>query len=157
VCLVETLTPDLVVRDRRGNPVAIAEVKNLPGLHVHEAEALREQIASYVDLFDSALTSPVRFLLVVSEETGFLWDASSRGPRQFSMRGVIDRYLPHAETRRPLREQLLEHIVRRWLEDVAGGMQTDPLEADEVLAQAGVASAVKGGHVEGSRPYWSST
>ena len=52
---IETLRPDLLVRNRSGIPVVIAEVKNLPGIDLAEAEMMRRQIESYREDMDTVL------------------------------------------------------------------------------------------------------
>ena len=146
--------PDLIVRDRRGRPLAIAEVKNLPNLGPHEAEAMKAQVRSYAD-WAAEPSHPVSWWLLLSQDRGFLWEPTSPHPREFSMREVVTRYLPDTPDQRHLRESLLERVVRRWLEDIVSGIRDERVEADRALEDAGFATAAEGGEVEVPRAHWS--
>jgi hypothetical protein len=140
---------DLVVQAADGDIVALVEVKNVEGLSAEIAATIRRNLIAHGRV---NWWSP--FFLVVSQETGFLWDQRSLPPdlrplptAEFPMAPVVERYLPSFVGGPRLSGSQLELAVQQWLWDLAGGVQDRPREPDVALAETGFLEMVRGGRV----------
>ena len=140
---------DLVVQAADGNIVALVEVKNVEGLSPEIAATIRRNLIAHgrVDWW-----SP--FFVVVSQETGYLWDQRSLPPdpvplptAEFPMAPVVEFYLPSFVGGPRLSGSQLELAVMTWLSDLAGNAEDRPHELDAALAGTGFLDQVRGGRV----------
>jgi hypothetical protein len=137
---------DLLIYRPQGGLLAAVEVRNLPELTPDEAEAI---VAS--SLAQPAEEIDWRYLLLVSQEVGYLWCQSNgtgearRPDYQFSMAEILNRYAARPAERLSRRE--LEYIVGWWLAEIADGRVPDTRQEPEAtLAAAGLYQALAGTH-----------
>jgi hypothetical protein len=140
---------DLLVQAADGNIVAIVEVKNLEGLTAEIAATVRRNLVApgRADWW-----SP--YFMVVSQETGFLWDQRTLPPdpaplptTEFPMAPVVEHYLPSFVGGPRLRGSQLELAVQQWLSDLAWNAEDRPRAPDATLARTGFMELVRGGRV----------
>ena len=140
---------DLVVQAPDGNIVAMVEVKNAEGLSADVAARLRRNLMGYgrADWW-----SP--YFMVISQETGYLWDQRARRPdpvelptTEFPMGPVVARYLPSFVGDGRLSGSQVELAVQQWLWDLAGDVEDRPHEPDAALAATGFLEFIRGGRV----------
>jgi hypothetical protein len=138
-------TPDFLLINAAGEPVAAVEVKNPRRFSAADVASFQSQLAHvWRD------RGPVRFVLAVSQERGFLFDehAQPGAPAvEFPMADVIRHYYPSVGADDRLRDSELALIVQHWLADLAGGIRL-PRPTEEPLANAGFLEAVRGTRVE---------
>ena len=140
---------DLVVQAPDGNIVAMVEVKNLEGLSAEVAAGIRWNLITHGPV---GWWSP--YFMVVSQETGYLWDQRSGRPdpgdlptADFPMVHVVESYLPSFVGGGRLSGSQLELAVQEWLADLAGNAEDRPSEPDAALARTGFLEMVRGGRV----------
>jgi hypothetical protein len=140
---------DLMVRDGQGTPIALVEIKNLPDLSVDGASAVLRNLLTH-----GLAKPPARFLLIVSQETGYLWDqedwdvsTGGQPAAAFRMGDVVNRYLPSLAGNRRLSHSQLELAVSQWLWDLANGSEDRPIEIESELDQTAFLDHIRGGRV----------
>jgi hypothetical protein len=137
---------DLVIKNPRGRPIAVIEVKNMQNLSRDEAIAIRH------DLFDYGFTSQVPYFLLLSQEVGFMWkESKQKNPDapptyEFPMDKVITRYLRRNPGRRLYGEEL-EILLFRWLISLVTETQEDTEEPEKTLARSGFSELIRGAEV----------
>lgn len=142
-----TMVADMIVEDRNARETALVELKNRIDLSPEVAEDVRRSLLARFPL------RSVRFMLLLSQDTGYLWDESAAGngmPRrlQFDMTGVVERYYRRLPPSERLRENELGLIAFAWLMDLTWVQDTESLpEPDRSLAQAGFLDAIRDGDV----------
>src|SRR3982750_4100746 len=104
---------DITIIAPSGQPLAAVEVKNFPGLSLTQAVDLRDGLLEH-------LARPVKYVLVVSQAKGFIWQ--NRGgdllygePEMLDMRPVLREYFTDAELDRHIRGAALELVLSHWL------------------------------------------
>ena len=112
---------DILVRRPRGPVLAVVEVKNLPQIGVGEAAQLKDAFLSL-----GLATESARYLLIVTQRSGFIWQANDAGqwagpPDQFEMTDVLREYFTDAELDRQWRGSELEIVIAHWLADLSRG------------------------------------
>jgi hypothetical protein len=116
---------DLSIRDNRGWVVALVEAKNPIDLTPEWAVEIMERILTQSQL------RGVRYLLVASQDWGYLRDLSVPNPPQspnatrFDMRPIIEAYTRAAPPSRRLRHEELKLTLFQWLLDMTLGGQTE--------------------------------
>jgi len=120
---------DIFVKTPQGRPLALVEVKNLPGLSENNAVELRDALVLHLD-------DLIRYVMVVSQSAGYLWqvqadETSSKLPhygqtQELDMTPVLREYLSEAQLKRHLRGTDLDLVLSHWLGDLARG-RTDTL------------------------------
>src|SRR4051812_4776578 len=120
---------DIAINTLSGQPLAAVEVKNLPHLSLDQAVDLRDALLEH-------LTRPVKYVLVVSQSKGFIWqgrgDELQYGePEVLDMRPVLREYLTDAELDRHIRGTELELVFSHWLGDLTRGRVTRPAGVGE--------------------------
>jgi hypothetical protein len=140
---------DIVVQAADGGVLALVEVKNRENLTPDIASALRRNLIAYGHVKVWA-----RFFLVVSQDTGHLWDQESLPPGdvppptvEFPMRPVVERYLPSLVNNGRLSGSTVELAVTQWLWDLANEDENRPREPEAVLAKTDFLRLIKGGRV----------
>jgi hypothetical protein len=117
--------PDIAIVGQNGASLAIVEVKNLPELGAAAATRVRDALIEN-------LGRSARYLLVLSQESGFIWelapsgDVVDQGGERLSMRPVLREYLTDAELDRRIRGAELELVFSHWFGDLARGRVTRP-------------------------------
>lgn len=136
---------DILVYGRGVNPLAIVEVKNIHRLSRSQAADIRQAV-----LESRAVPTDEAYLLVVSQEVGYLWepgrDATDPPDAQFDMREVIEDYLTARELGGRLRGAELELAILQWLSDLSRGRGRVPVN-DRAIA--GLAGTIRGARIEG--------
>lgn len=140
--------PDILIRSPEGIPIAIVEIKNLADIDTEAATDLRNDMLQY------GLSPEIPYFLLISQEKGFLWKRDQPGALdtsptvEFSMEEIISRYHPDVELRRRLRENELELLLLRWLNNLAW-MSGDPkVQAEEELQRIGFIEDIRKSDIE---------
>jgi len=79
-------TADILVRTRRGRPLALVEAKNLQCLTESDAVDLRDAVVQHAD-------DAVPYVMIVSQSAGFLWQLQARpsaGSADYGRPQVLD-------------------------------------------------------------------
>ena len=139
---------DILVETQDGKPLLIVEVKNRAGIDGDIAASIRRNL---VDDYGLSETPSPAFLLV-SQERGFLWtgahaDRLAQPPHQFSMVGVVKRYLPNLAPERWLWGEELRLVVVQWLHDLIGGASALDTEAELTISELGLLASLRGARV----------
>jgi hypothetical protein len=148
-----TFRPDILLTGPDGTVLAQVEVHNPPDLSPDAAAEIRRC------LLTAASGHPSTFLLVVSQDRGYLWTnggAADRPPDfEFPMAEVVKRYWSDAAPGR-LRGQELEFIVHDWLNSLARGSQGTGQEPEATLECAGFLKHTRGAWARWARmePPW---
>src|SRR5687768_1644703 len=147
---IYSMRADLAVQAVDGNVIAMVEVKNPATLSAEDAAAIRRSLVSHSR---PDWWSP--FFMIVSQDTGFLWDQRSLPPdsaplptAEFPMAPVVARYLPSFVGGPRLSGSQLELAVQEWLADLAGSFDDRPHEPDVALAETGFLEMIRGGIVK---------
>jgi hypothetical protein len=139
--------PDFIVRSIDGKLVAVAEVKSGQNFSSSEVSELHNHILDSFRQFD------VNHVLVVTQDSGFIWDERNHPDRmnsircQFPMATVIQTYLVGTIPGERLRGTELEFLVFQWLIDLAINARTFSEEVQRPLAESGFLSAIRDGKV----------
>ena len=143
--------PDIVMFDRFGLAVAVIEVKALSSTGVGAA-------ASYLrNLFTHGVAPSARFALLITPDEGYLWSTPEAVLRHstpsltFPMRRIVQHYLPAESESIPVRDLVLESIVKQWLSDLADGIEVDE-SVTRSLRESGFLDAVRDGLVDARTP-----
>jgi len=137
--------PDFLIIDAQGRAAAAVEVRNPEVLTAPLAVVVRDRLAPPTRDPDG-----FRFLLVVSQNSGFLFDRQELQPHpvtEFSMFEVVQSYYPPATREQRFRGAELEIIVNQWLRDLVEGTEREG-EAETALRDAEFLDTVLGGKVE---------
>ncbi len=133
---------DILVRNLKGDPIAIVEVKNLTDLSRDEAIELRHSLIEY------GIPSYVPYFLLLSQDVGFLWKGTQHeyldAPPmyEFPMDKVVARYSDREPGQR-LYGAELEVLVLRWLTNLATKPQKNTEEPERTLALSGFIESIK--------------
>jgi len=140
---------DLVVQSADGNIVALIEIKNMSGLSAETASSIRRNL-----LMHGRTDWSPPFVMIVSQDRGYLWDQRStthppiQSPTsEFSMKPVVERYLPSFAGGERLRGSQLALAVEQWLFDLASNVEGRPREPASALAKTGFLESIRGGRV----------
>ena len=146
---LQTLPGDVVVQNQHQVPMAIVEVKPR-SLTTEVATAIRRNLFGRKEFPPSVV-----YFLLVSPETGFLWDlkkstgAGDPPTFQFSMKEVVDRY--RADDWEPLTYVDLEYIVFQWLLEDTWSNGTAPGEPERSLVPTGFLDILQGATIAFTR------
>lgn len=89
---MDTFTPDLVIRDKNGKPIAVVEVKSRDKLPADVATEMRRNMLS------RGLPAQIPYFLLLSQDNGYLWretshlDPDTPPEYHFPMKNVIRQY-----------------------------------------------------------------
>lgn len=140
---------DLAIQAENGSLLALVEIKNLPELSPEIAAELRRDIHAH-----RLANRDAPFFLIVSQDTGYLWDERSLPPgdaplptASFPMAPVVAHYLPSFVGRGRLAESELELAVIQWLWDLAYGIEDRPKDPETALAHTDFVRLIRGGRV----------
>lgn len=143
--------PDIVIHDRSGTAVAVIEVKALSSVGVQEA-------ASYLrNLFAHGVVPSARFVLLITPDKGYLWPTPEAVLREsapsltFPMGRIVRHYLSAESASMPVRDLVLESVVKQWLSDLADGIEIDE-SVTRSPRESGFLDAVRDGLVNASAP-----
>jgi hypothetical protein len=134
---------DIVARNAEGNTIAVVEVKNRENLSKDVAIDLRRNLIMH------GLVPVAPYFLLLSQDSGFLWKdmglAALDAPptQEFSMRPVLQRYLPQMESENRLGESILELLVLQWLNEIAIDGRESPEEPERLLATSGFLDSLR--------------
>jgi hypothetical protein len=141
---------DMVVQAADGRVLALVEVRNRENLTPDVASVIRRNLIEHGLQYGWA-----RFFLIVSQDAGYLWDQESFFPGdvplptdEFTMRSVVEFYLPSLVNRGRLDGSDVELAVIQWLWDLANGVVNRPREPEATLAKTDFLRLIKGGRVE---------
>jgi hypothetical protein len=138
---------DILVYGSATRPLAIVEVKNLGHLSLPQAMDIRQAM---IESDAASVAEP--YLLVVSQESGYLWQPRQRSTDdgrpdlRFTMRDVLREYLTERELDGHLRGAELELAIMQWLSDLSGGRGLQPSNQAPFTA---FAAAIRGARIEG--------
>lgn len=151
------IVADVLVRGAFGSPIAIVEIKNREHLTQEVAIDLRHNMLAH----GLPLSAP--YLLILSQDVGFLWKQSSVGSDshsqedsglyqapptlEFPMDKIVQRYMDSAEWGKRIRATSLELIVIQWLFDLSSLPQDASEEPEKSLASHGFIQALKGAEI----------
>jgi len=143
--------PDVVIVDRSGAAAAIVEMKALNGATVQTATRYLRNLLAH------GAVPRARYVLLITPEMGYVWSDPAQVLRQaapaltFPMNRIVGHYLPADRDRTPMRDLVLEPIVRQWLADLADGVAVDE-RVESSLSEIGFLNAVRGGLVNAQSP-----
>ena len=142
--------PDIVLTDRSGTTAAIVEVKTLRGGVQTATRYLR-------NLLTHGVMPHARYVLLVTPDSGYLWRAPDEVLHEavpsltFPMARITQHYLQSDSGPAPVREVVLESIVKQWLSDLADGIAVDH-DVTSSLREIGFLDAVRDGMVDSEAP-----
>jgi len=143
--------PDVVIADRFGTTAAIVEVKALNGASVQTATRYLRNLLVH------GAVPHARFVMLITPECGYLWSEPEKvlletAPTlSFPMDRIVEHYLPADGAHVPVRDLVLEPIVRQWLADLSEGIVVDP-RVENSLDEIGFLEVVRGGRVYTQTP-----
>lgn len=111
---ISTKELDIVVFDKNNNINIITEVKGFDKLSEAKALAIKN------DILTEKLIDSTKYILVVSQENGYLWDVEecsdykARPLLAFSTKEIVNRYLSDLQSERKLKHDELEMIFKQW-------------------------------------------
>ncbi len=135
--------PDLLIKGRDDEVIALVEVKNPRPFSRDTALDLYRDIADR-----TSVDAP--YFLVLSQTLGFLWQSNALHLQQlapaaeFSMQSVMARYAPNLASGERLRGRELDYIVFRWLSTLTAGPTDGRTEQEVSLAKTGFLTAIHG-------------
>jgi hypothetical protein len=138
---------DILVYGNGTTPLAVVEVKNIGRLSLPQAMNVREALIE-----SEAASATDSYILVVSQESGYLWKPMQAGnddgrpDARFDMRDVLRDYLTDRELDGHLRGAELELAILQWLSDLSRGRGRVPSEESSM---ADLANAIRGARIEG--------
>lgn len=140
--------PDIVILDRSGAAVAIVEVKALSGAGVQSGTLYLR------NLFAHGVVPYARYALLITPHEGYLWSSPEEVLQQsapsltFPMGRIVRHYLPSEDgNSMPVRDLVLESIVKQWLSDLADGIDVDD-SVTSSLRESGFLNAIRDGLVD---------
>lgn len=139
---------DVVIHSPDGEIVALVEVKNREGLTRNIATTSRRNL-----LVHGLRSQNAPYFLLTSQETGYLWDqqmglhAEESPTTSFSMRPVIERYVPWLMPGERLGEPQLQLIVVEWLSDLTEPSTILTGSPEEILEQSGFLARIRHANV----------
>jgi len=141
-----TYSADIVIESETGQPIAIVEVIAVAYLDRAEAIGTRQNLVADYSL------PRTPFLLLVSQDRGFLWSTWPDSPDadmpdlEFSMEPVVRRFAPEVAEGERLRGESLRLVVFQWLLHLTA--PTSPNGAGDVpLRNTPFARAIQYGRV----------
>lgn len=146
--LVGPYRADIVVRAPDGRIVAIAEINNRIDLNSNVAVDFRRDLIA-----DNQLDPWIPFLLVISQDVGFLWDRGASGQpfvnpsASFPTSSILEHYLPWYDPAKRLSNEEVQHTVARWLRDIASNESGRPTDVDASLMKTTFLEAMHGASV----------
>ena len=103
-----TLKADILIRNQKGQILAVVEIKNREDIDLDVATAFRRNMIAH------GLIPQIPFFLLLSQDIGFIWKGTERPDAppiyQFPMNNVVARYLPGLAPGERLKEVQLELV-----------------------------------------------
>jgi hypothetical protein len=116
VCL-ERSAANVIVHGADESLLALVVIRNGNPLSTEAAIGVRRHLST-----DGMLSTWARFVLIVSQEAGFLWSQDRLAPSTddppsacFPVMPVVERYLPEFADRPRLTRTILESALTQWL------------------------------------------
>lgn len=137
---------DMLIKDAKGNTIAVIEVQNIQDLSREEATQLRRNLADFGIPFQAP------FYLLLSQDSGFLWKDSSyqnldAPPMyEFPMDNVVARY-SHRNAGERLYGAVFELLAFQWLNNLTSRPSETGKEPEKTLALSGFINAIQGADV----------
>ena len=137
---------DILIKDAKGNTIAVVEVKNIQNLSRDEVTQFRRNLA------DFGIPVEAPFYLLLSQDTGFLWKDSSYENLdlppmyEFPMDNVVARY-SHGKAGERLYGAVFEMLALLWLNNLALQPSDVDKEPEKTLALSGFINAIQGADV----------
>lgn len=136
--------PDIIVRNTKGQNVLTVEVRAARDFSRDFASDFRQQLAANDMLVEA------RYLLIASQETGYLWANLVSKPSftqpdyEFPMDEIINRYFPSLQIGGRLRNETLTLVIFQWLLDLSVQNRTANDYPESIFASSGLLEALKG-------------
>jgi hypothetical protein len=141
---------DIVVQDADVNDLALVEVKNRQGLSPDIAATLGRNLIAH-----GLANRGSRFLFLVSQDSGYLWDQKSLPgvdvplpTVEFPMAPVVEHYLPSLSGAVRLSESQLELAVIQWFWELANDVEDRPRAPEASLSKTDFLRLVRGGRID---------
>ncbi len=145
-----TRTADLFVRSAFGVPVALVEIRNRQNLSLDVAMELQQDLLDY---FSGLRDGIVPYFLMLSQETGYLWDLRKQQRHNnppisvFPTHDLMTRYWPRREPTDRLTERSFAILVFQWLVDLTDERLKATQEPEKSLAASGFLAAMHNAQV----------
>ncbi|GAC1392444.1 MAG: hypothetical protein NVS4B11_08460 [Ktedonobacteraceae bacterium] len=143
MALSRSFTPNLVIKNLDGDPIAVIETQSRTNMSRDIAIGIRR------NMLETGLPAHIPFFLLLSQDVGYLWkDAKPNEPNEppiseFSMRNVIKRYsIKNPEQR--LYGYELKLVVYHWLINLSKSSQKNIEEPEKTLALFGFDDVIRG-------------
>jgi hypothetical protein len=140
-----TVRVDLLIRNQKGQILAVVEIKNRQDIDLDMATAFRRNMIVH------GLVPEIPFFLLLSQDIGFVWKGTVNPDAppayQFPMNNVVARYLPGLAPGERLKEVQLELVLLQWLTDLAEEPQIALEEPEKSLALSGFLESIRGATV----------
>ncbi len=143
MALSRSFTPDLVIKNLDGDPIAIVEAQSRTNMSRDIAIGIRR------NMLETGLPAHIPFFLLVSQDVGYLWkDTKVSEPdappiSEFSMRNVIERYSVRKPDQR-LYGYELKLVVYHWLTNLSKPFKGNVEEPEKTLALFGFDDVIRG-------------
>lgn len=143
-----SIEPSVLVLSAAGWPVAAIEVKNRPALGASDAKTYRRNLFAH-----AILTKPIDYVLVVSQDVGYLWGPSKKDDLdadpdvRFDMTPILARYGVAPGSPRRLYGEQVELFTSSWIRELVNREGPATSEPERTLERVGFAAAVRRGTV----------
>ena len=134
-------TADITIESADKRTIALVEVFNIANLDRAEAIAIRRNLIDYFALPEDP------YLLIVSQEHGYLWEpaeakrASSEPAQEFTMKPVMTKFASDHPAGVRMQAGIFDYVAVQWLSHLAWSMRSNGVLKNEDLPLAGSAFA----------------
>jgi hypothetical protein len=133
---------DLVIKDKKDDPLAVIDVVNFPGFSREQAIGLRRRLIDY------GLPAQLPYFLLLTQDIGFLWKDTEKDQLdvppnyEFPMDGLVQRYEKASSQRRLYRWEL-EWLILQWFAHLRASSEPDTEEPELTLVRSGLRELIK--------------